>query len=145
MAEMTEENKRVVRRFVEEVCNCGEIRAIPDLIASEHVSHLPMGDHYGQEGVRIDISSLRAAFPDLQVTIEDMVAEGDEVFLRFTTRGTHQGPFMGVLPTGREVSFSGVAIHRLRQGKSTERWVVYDGIDLLQQLGIDPGLARAAD
>jgi steroid delta-isomerase-like uncharacterized protein len=132
---MVEANKEVVRKLVEDVFNGGETQLLSELVSQDHISHLPMGDHYGPEGVRIDITGLRAAFPDLTITIEDMLGEKDEVAYRFTIRGTHHGPYMGVPATGRQVAFDGIAFYRLSDGKSVERWVQYDGVSLLQQIG----------
>jgi predicted ester cyclase len=131
-----EENKILVTRFVEDVFNGGNTRLLAEMISPEHVSHLPNGDHYGPEGVRIDIASFRAAFPDLRLMILDMVAEYDRVVFRFVADGTHEGPFMGVAPTGKRVKVDGIVIDHVRDGKTFERWVQYDGLGLMRQLGV---------
>lgn len=140
---MVEQNKRIVQRFVEEVVNGGNMRVLSDLVSPEHVSHVPLGDHYGPEGVRIDVCGFRSAFPDLHLTIESIVGEEDYVVFRFVARGTHHGPFMGVPPTGRRVEIDGLSMERLRDGKTIERWLQYDTAALLQQLGDGPGSAPA--
>jgi steroid delta-isomerase-like uncharacterized protein len=109
------------------------------------VSHLPTGDHYGPEGVRIDIAGFRAAFPDLKLIVDDFIDASDTVVYRFTVRGTHQGPFMGVAATGRRVRIDGIGIDRFRDGKMIERWMQYDSVGLLQQLGAFPGFCACAD
>src|SRR4029450_2478543 len=89
---MAEYHRTAVQRFFEEAFNAGNIRILPELIAPEHISHLPTGDHYGPEGVRIDIAGCRAAFPDLTLMLDDVLdsAEEDTVVYRFTARGTHK-------------------------------------------------------
>ena len=133
---MSEQNCAVVRRFIDEAFNNGQTRLLTELIAPEHVTHLPNGDHYGPEGVRIDIDCFRTAFPDLNLAIEEMIDAGDSVVYRFTARGTHEGAFMGVPPSGEQVTVSGIGIDRLSDGRSIERWVQYDSAGLLQQLGV---------
>lgn len=129
------ENKELVTRFVEDVFNGGNVRLLAEMVSPEHVSHLPNGDHYGPEGVRIDIAGFRAAFPDLRLTILDLVAECDRVVFRFVADGTHEGPFMGVAPTGKRIKVDGIVIDHVRDGQTCERWVQYDGLALLRQLG----------
>ena len=144
---MTEYHRTAVQRFFDEAFNAGNIRILPELIAPEHISHLPTGDHYGPEGVRIDIAGFRAAFPDLTLMLDDVLdsAEEDTIVYRFTARGTHKGPFMGGPPTGRRVRVVGIGIDRFRDGKMIERWVQYDSAGLLQQLGALPGFCACAD
>jgi steroid delta-isomerase-like uncharacterized protein len=78
---------------------------------------------------------LRTSFPDLTITIEDLIAEGDKVVTRLTARGTHQGTFRGIAPTGRVVSWTGIRIFRIAEGKIVEHWANWDDLSLLQQLG----------
>ena len=80
------------------------------------------------------------AFPDLQFTIEDMIAEGDTVVVRYTTRGTHQGNLWGIPPTGKQVSGTGMFIDRPVNGKAVEQWINGDDLGLLQQLGVIPSM-----
>jgi len=138
-------NERVVRRLVEEVVNRGATDLLPQLVGPDHVGHDPLGDHYGPEGVRIGVAELRSAFPDLRVTIEDLLAAGDRVARRFTLRGTHRGPFMGFAATGRAVSAPGLAIDRLADGKLAESWVCVDALGLLRQLGAVPTLRSGTE
>jgi steroid delta-isomerase-like uncharacterized protein len=90
---------------------------------------------HGPEDARKSIAALRAAFPDIHFDLEDVLAEGDKVVIRWTCTGTHRGEFRGIAPTGKRVSFPGMNIYRLRDGKIVERWGVEDGLSLLQQLG----------
>jgi predicted ester cyclase len=94
----------------------------------------------GLEAYKQLLSVYVTAFPDLQFTIEDMIAEGDTVVVRYTTRGTHQGNFRGIPPTGKQVSGTGMFIDRLVNGKAVEQWFNGDDLGLLQQLGVIPSM-----
>jgi predicted ester cyclase len=87
---------------------------------------------------------IRAAFPDIHETIEDMLAEGDRVVTRSTWRGTHQGAFLGIAPTGKQVSVTGIDISRVASGKFVEHWQAADNLGLLQQLGVIPVPGQAS-
>ena len=137
-------NEAVVRRLVEEVLNQGQTGLLATLVAADHVGHDPLGDHYGPEGARIVVAEYRTAFPDLVVTIEDLIAAGDTVAWRFTLRGTHAGPFMGLLPTGRAVTAAGIAIDRVVDGRVVESWCSLDALGLLRQLGATPVIKQPA-
>ena len=132
---MSSRNEALVRRFWNEVINRGNTKALAELLAADHVRHAPDGDLYGPEGVRIDLAEYRSGFPDLSVTVEDLLAAGDRVVSRFVLRGTHAGPFLGLAPTGRAVAVAGVAIDRIAGGRLAESWVALDGLGLLRQLG----------
>jgi predicted ester cyclase len=84
-----------------------------------------------------------AAFPDLQFTVEDEIAEGDKVTTRYTARGTHRGELMGMAPTGKHVTVTGIFISRVEEGKLAEMWLNWDALGLMQQLGVIPQLAQA--
>ena len=87
---------------------------------------------------------LLTASPDLHITVEDQVAEGDKVVTRYTTRGTHQGPFMGIPPTGKHVTVTGIVITRFANCKEVEEWANADWLGLLQQLGVVPTPGQAS-
>ena len=134
----TEENKALVRRFYDEMFNKKNLTAINEFIDPNGVDHgLPPGLS-GIEGTRRFIGMYLAAFPDLHMTFEDLIAEGDRVVLRWTCRGTHQGELMGIPPTGRQVTVTGIEINRLAGGKSVEHWLNNDTLGMLQQLGVIP-------
>ena len=98
---------------------------IPELVADDYVGHLPIGDHYGPEGLRIDIAAHRAAFPDLALRIDDLFASGDRVVRRYTLRGTLTRPLPGRAVTGKEpVTLRQIAIDRLADGRLLESWIV---------------------
>jgi predicted ester cyclase len=142
---MSERNVNVVKRFFEEAFNSGDGRLLDELHDSSHVSHLPNGDHYGAEGVRIDIAGYLEAFPDLRLKIDELFDAGETVAYRFTAQGTHNGPFLGVAPTGRPIRITGLGVDRLKDGKFVERWVQYDSAGLLQQIGVLPGFDCPGD
>ena len=135
---MSARNKALVRRFVEEVVNQGDTKALAELVAADHVRHAPDGDLYGPEGVRIDLAEWRTGFPDLTLAIEDLLATRDRVVSRFVLRGTHAGPFLGVPASGRAATVAGVAIDRINRGRLAESWVSLDGLGLLRRLGALP-------
>jgi steroid delta-isomerase-like uncharacterized protein len=137
---MSEQNKTLVRRAVEEVWNRGNYAVVNELVASDIVVHAstPDGEIHGPEGVKQFYATLRRAFPDIHFTIEDQIAEGDRVVTRWTARGTHRGEFNGIPPTGKQGAISGIDIDRIADGKVVECWPNADELDLLQQLGVIP-------
>ena len=104
---MSEQNKTLVRRVVEEVYNQGNLAVADELAASDLVVHQTSQEIRGREGAKQYVAALRAAFPDLHMTIEDQIAEGDRVVTRWTARGTHTGEFHGIPPTGKTGSRGG--------------------------------------
>ncbi|MFQ6116758.1 MAG: ester cyclase [Candidatus Bipolaricaulia bacterium] len=140
-----EENKALVRRVYEEVHNKGNLDAADELLASDFVDHNPFGPNVppGPEGIKQEFTVFRRAFPDLNATIEEIIAEGDKVVTRLTIRGTHKGEFMGIAATGKQMILSVIDIVRISGGKVAERWGVEDNLGLMRQLGVvpPPGLA----
>jgi predicted ester cyclase len=127
--EVREANKAIVRRLLEHVLGKGHMGLLPELIAAGHVSHLAIGDHYGPEGVRIDIAAYRAAMSDLVVTLDDLLADGDRVARRFTIRGTLREPLSDAAPDReRCVVLHGIAIDRVTDGQVAESWVQIDAL-----------------
>ncbi len=138
-----EENKTVIRRYYGEVLNAGNIDALDELAVTEYDEHDPLpGQTTGREGVKQRAEMLRSAFQP-HFTIEDLIAEGDKVVVRWTNRGTHVASFMGIPPTGRSYTMAGIDIHRLQGGKMAEHWHVVDVFGQLQQLGVIPQPASA--
>jgi predicted ester cyclase len=137
--------RHVFERFIGEAFNGGNVRVLNELISTDHVSHLPSGDHYGPEGVRIDIATFRGAFPDLELVINEVIESDDLLVCRYTIRGTHQGQLLGIAPSDHRVRIDAICIERFSDGKMAERWVQYDGIGLLQQVGAIPGFVAAVD
>ena len=140
----TEENKALMHRFYEEISN-GNLAVVDELIAADVVEHSPFvpGQAPGRQGTKELFTMIRAAFPDLRITVEDMVAEGDKVATRGTMSGTHKGEFMGIAPTGKQVTVGMIEILRIAGGKMVEHWHVVDSLGMMQQLGavLEPGQA----
>ena len=132
---MSEQNKTLVRRWFEDLFSRGDLDAANDILSADFVDHLPREEERGIEELKHYVSSYRTAFPDIQDSVEDIVAEGDKVVVRWTSRGTHQGEFMGVAPTGRHVTFTGMRLFRIAENKIAESWVNIDERGLQEQLG----------
>ena len=96
----------------------------------------PPGVALGVEGAKQAIGIYRTAFPDLKVTVEDIIAEGDKVSCRFTITGTHKGGLMGIAPTGKQVRLAGMEVHRIVDGKAVEHWESFDQLGMMHQLGV---------
>ena len=135
---MSEQNKALVRRAVDEIWNRGNFAVLDELVASDFVVHMPPDDIHGPEGVQQFFTMLRNAFPDIHFTVEDQVAEGDKVVTRWTARGTHTGEFQGIPPTGKQSRLEGIDLDRIANSKAVECWSNMNELDLLQQLGVLP-------
>ncbi len=139
-----EENKVIELRFFEEVVNKGNLAVIDELVAPNFVQHdAPPGITADREGMKQFFAMHLSAFPDFHSTLEDMFAEGDKVVQRFTARGTHKGEFMGIPPTDKQVTITGIAIHRITGGKIVEDWTNMDMLGAMQQLGVIPPPGQA--
>jgi steroid delta-isomerase-like uncharacterized protein len=124
---------------LDEVWNKGNVALVPKLFAPDCIVHDPtIAGISGPDGVIRFVTLCRAAFPDLQLTIEDQIAEGNEVATRFTLRGTHTGRFLDIAPTGKPVTVTGMNIAHVLQGRIVESWLLRDDLGLLQQLGGAP-------
>ncbi len=138
----TDENKAVARREIEEIFNQGgNLDAADEIYAPNYIGHDPtFGDLHGPEAVKQSAAKYRQAFPDLEATIEDQVAEGDKVVTRFRTRGTHQGETEAFgPPTGNQFEVTGITIEQFSdEGKIVEDWTNIDALGLMQQLGLVP-------
>ena len=134
-----EDNKAIVRRFWG-IWEEGNIDLFGELLAADHINHNPASPDQpaGAEGARQVVSMFRSAMPDLKVVIEDMIAEGDKVVVRYTLEGTHDGELFGVPPTGRRLSIKSISIERVSDGKIREHWRITDTLDMMQQLGVVP-------
>ena len=135
---MSEENKELARRSWEIVSEWN-----PDLIEEFYppdlVWHEPDQDIRGYEEARQFVSTFFDAFPDMNITVEDAIAEGDKVVTRYTIRGTHRGETEEFgPPTGRQMELEGITIHRIEGGKIVEEWERYDNLSVMQQLGLVP-------
>ena len=136
----TEENKAFVRRYHEEIFNKGNLAVADEVFDSNYLNSTldKMGLPRGPEGFKQYATMLRTALPDVNLTIEDQVAEGDREVHRITARGTHKGNFMDIPPTNKQVEISGIMIDHIAGGKVVETWVQIDMFGLMQQLGVIP-------
>jgi predicted ester cyclase len=143
---LTDENKALVRRLIDEVFNAHNLVPIDGYFLSDYVERIPLppGMPDGVAGVKAFWGALFEAFPDFHYTIEDMVAEGDTVAIRLTARGTHRGTFVGIPATGKQVAWTETHIGRCAGGKLAEHWANMDQLGLLQQLGAIPMPVQAA-
>ena len=143
---MSEENKAIARRALEEIFSAqGDLDVADELIAPNYIGHDPVSpeDVHGPEGVKEFASMYRNAFPDVQMSVEDQIAEGDMVATRWIASGTHQGELMGIAPSGNRVTVSGTSIERIVNGKIEETWDNYDALGMMQQIGAIPSLEDA--
>ena len=134
-----EESKAIVRRFWG-VWEEGNIDLVDELLAPDYINHTPASSDQptGPEGVKGVVAMFRSAIPDLRVVVEDMIAEGDKVAVRYTLEGTHEGELFGVPPTGQRLSIKSISVERVSDGKIIEHWRVTDSLDMMQQLGAIP-------
>ena len=130
-----EKNKRIARRFPEEVATEGNIDLVDEICTEDVLDHSPFGDRQGRETVKKQIAELHKAFGDFSATVEDGLAEDDRVAMRITLRGTHKGEFQGIEPTDEEFEIQNMVFTRIKDGKIAERWVQPDMLGLMQQLG----------
>jgi steroid delta-isomerase-like uncharacterized protein len=143
---MSDQNKAIARRYVEEIWNQGNLALIDELVAPNATFHdpsVPGGKFTGPAGMRQFVQIYRGAFPDVRLAINDLIAEGDKVVVRWTATGTHKGELMGIAPTGKRVTVTGCDIDQYQDGKVVEAWASYDMLGMLQQLGVVPSLAHA--
>ena len=137
---MTNANKKIIQRLYKEILEDWNMPLADDLVADQFTSHdWPKGSPSGPEAFRNYYSNvIRSVLPDARYEVDDMIAEGDKVVVRWRLLGTHKGNFLDISPTGRWVTLKGIAIYRLEDSKVTERWVVTDLHGLLQKLKESP-------
>lgn len=135
---MSKQNKMLARKVFEDIQSQGNLALVDEIVAGDYVGHTPLDDIHGPEGAKQYDAMLREAFPDLQITVEDQIAEGDKAVTRWTFRGTHKGEFQGMPPTGKQVTMTGITIFRIANSKIVEGWNNPDLLGLLQQLGAIP-------
>ncbi len=139
---MSEENKALYRRYIEEVFNKRNMAFLDENFAPNWVHHDPAGPE-DMETFKQRLTMQLAAFPDFHFTVEDVVAEGDKVAARWTARGTHKGELMGIPPTGKQVTIAGIGYIRFQGGKIVEDWTLHDALGMMQQLGVVPPPGQA--
>lgn len=133
---MSEQNKAVVRRVIEEIVNQGNFSLISELVSPQYAYFEPtVGSVQGREGYNKLVGMYRTAFPDVKMTIDEQIAEGEKVVTRWSAEGTHRGELMGVAPTGKRVRVQGVVISRVKDGQIVEDFENYDVHGMMRQLG----------
>ncbi len=133
--------KAVMRRFLDELWNEGNLAVVDELLAPDAVVHNSItGSQRGRANIKEAVMRLTMAFPDFTLTVHDILADGDTVVVRSTARGTYRGPMprAGIPPTGREFAVSWVSISRFAGGRIVEGWIVWDTLAMLQQIGVIP-------
>jgi predicted ester cyclase len=133
-------NEALIRRLnecLQEFWRTGNADILDEVLAPEFVHHAP-GIPPDRAGLKQMLPLFRAAFPDLQITIDDLIVEGDKVCDRVTVRGTHRGALMGIPPTGKPITMTEIHLTRIAGGKIVERWGEWDQLGLLQQIGAIP-------
>jgi len=141
-----ESNKALSRRLLEEAFNVGNIGVIDELVTTDFVNHdaaLPE-PMIGPDAAKATISGYRTAFPDLRLTVEEQIADDQGVATRWSAKGTHEGDLMGMAPTGKQATVTGITIDRIVDGRIAESWTNWDTLGMLQQLGVVPVLATTA-
>ena len=125
--------------LIYEVGNKGNLNVVKEIFDTDYVSHNPAGANIkGPQEYKQFISDLRTAFPDLRFIINDRFTKEDKVVARWTVHGTHKGEFLGIPPSGKEVTVTGIVIHRFAGDKIQETWEEYDSLGLMQQIGVIP-------
>ena len=142
----TEENNVIARRWYEEGMNGHNLAVFDKLYAPDFVEHMPVGPSaQSREEARQFLAGVFTALPDLRITIEEMIAEGDKVVARYTTTGTQTGDLMGIPATGKQIKTTFFDILRFKDGKIAEHWFESDRLGMMQQLGVIPTPGQAPD
>jgi steroid delta-isomerase-like uncharacterized protein len=137
---MTQENSLLIRRWFEEVWNRGRMEAIEEMASPDVIGHgqAQHATDIGLKQFRVFAADLRGAFPDMKVTIDDVIEQGDKVVARWTATMTHRGQFLGMAPTGKKATITGTSTQRISGGKIVEGWDNWDQLGLLVQIGAIP-------
>jgi predicted ester cyclase len=134
-----EANKAIVRRFIDEILNKGDVAVIDEIVAADYVRHMPGGqDIPGPAGLKAQVEQAKEEWADLTFTAEDMIAEGDRVAVRCLSQPTHTRTAFGIPPTGKQLIYTSIVIFRIADDKIVEDWVEHDMLGLLQQMGAIP-------
>jgi steroid delta-isomerase-like uncharacterized protein len=142
---MSEQNKTSVRRLFEEVWNKGHVTVADELFASNYNHHDSSTPDLGRgpESEKKRVTLYRNAFPDIRFTVEDLISEGETVVARWSCHGTHKGELNGIAATGKQFHITGISMARFTNSKMFEGYVNWDGLGLMQQLGVVPELGKA--
>ena len=142
---VSQDNKKVVARFYDEVLNGRKVSVLDELAIEDYVEHDPFpGQGNGRADLKARVQLLQGAFDPLRFTVEDVIAEGDKVVVRWKNAGTHSGSFMGIPATNKTFTVAGIDVHLVRDGRLAEHWHVVDQLGQLQQIGVIPGPGSAS-
>jgi steroid delta-isomerase-like uncharacterized protein len=140
-------NKSIVLRFYQEVANANNLDVADELFVDNYVDHDPPSPTEvwprGADGAKTSLEAYRVAFPDMHFAVEDMVAEGDDVAVRYIFSGTHRGTFLGIEGSGTPIRFTGISLFRIVGDRISESWAQFDLLDFIQQVGTWPQPDRA--
>jgi steroid delta-isomerase-like uncharacterized protein len=133
-----EKNKANIKRVIEELYSRGDLKVAEQLYAADYIRHDPATPDVGTgvAAVKQVVNTYRTAFPDLELTTEDLMAEGDKVLARWSARGTHHGDLQGSAPTGKRFEITGLTLMQFADGQIVEEWTNWDALGMLQQLGV---------
>ena len=131
-----EQNKDFMHRFIE-ASVASDQAAYKELLAADFVAHLPGGPQNGEVFLQHN-NGFNVAFSERQITVQDLIAEGDKVMARITWRGIHSGDFQGLPPTGKQIVIGAFIVERIKDGKSVEHWSLFDQRSMMKQLGLIP-------
>jgi steroid delta-isomerase-like uncharacterized protein len=135
-----DETRTLVGRYLE-LFNSDALEAVGDLVAVDYLLHGAAGaaiDVQGVDGFKRRVAGLRAAFPDYHATVDAVIVEGDTAAVRYSGQGTHKGPFRGLTPTSKQISYSGMFFLRIAANRIAEEWLCWDALGVMQQLGALP-------
>ena len=144
---MSAENKEIVRSLYEEVWNKRRLELVDEIISPSHALHDPnlSGSAIGPEAYKRQVTRFVTGFPDLRFRIDDAIAENDKIVVAWTISGTHNGEFMGIPATNKKVSFDGITINHIVNGKIMDSYISYDALGMIQQLGVALPMGQAKD
>ena len=132
---MSDENKAVLRN-VYEALNAKNLDAIPELVTEDWAWHGPGQELHGKKGIKELVETYVSAFPDLEFSVDEMLADGDKVTTRWSAQGTHKGELAGIAATGKTMQINGINVSRLENGKIAEEWESFDQLGMMKQLGV---------
>ena len=141
------DNRQIVQRFIDECWNQGNLNTVMELVANDCRYHDPVFPSLtsGAENIKNHIQTCRSGFPDLRFTIDDTIAERNEVVIHWTGAGTHKGQFLGMPATNKRASVTGTSIFRIEGGKIVEEWANWNLMSMMEQLGIAMATAAQSD
>jgi steroid delta-isomerase-like uncharacterized protein len=136
---MAVNSRAIIQRFIEEILNQKKLAVADEIVAEDFIELDPFpGQAQGRQGLKDVLAMFFSGFPDLCWVIEEQIAEGDKIMTRFTWTGSHQGAFMRIPPTGRQVKVKGVVIDRVVDGRMVDSRILMDSMGMMQQLGVLP-------